>query len=108
MLDDIINYKIIIDNYIPQKEMVKEYKLLDEFKRLYQELDKIRNLSEEVIETNQAKLIYLEEKKHEKENVNNDIKELDYVMINCNEEINNQNKYLQELKEKVEYRTDRK
>ena len=101
LIDDIISYKHLVDNYNSNRELTKEYKLLNEFKDLYQKLDKIKSLSDEVIDNNRKKLDNLEEKETTKDNTNDSINELNNVVISCNNEINNQNKYLSDLMNKV-------
>ena len=101
LIDDIIEYKYILDNYKSNQEIVKEYKLLDEFKNLYQKLDNIKELSNELIENNQSKIDELEEKEIIHKEVKIDIKDVNDIMNSCNDEITNQNKYLNELMSKI-------
>ena len=102
LIDDIINYKHLVENNNLNKELTNDYKLLDEFKILYQKLDKIKDITDEVIEINRIKTNDLEEKEKLKDNTNDNINELNKVVISCNNEINNQNKYLSNLMSKID------
>lgn len=101
IIDDIIEYRHLVESDSLNKKLIKEYKLLEEYQKLYNNLEKIKSLSDEVINNNKLKLSELEEKEDKHEHIKNSVNTLDEVMNKCNEEINNQNRYLDELMSKV-------
>ncbi len=107
LVDDIIDYKYLLDNINDNERLVKDYKLLDEYKNLCDKLDEIDSITEDIVRRNEDKVIdYINIDKRYKAICEDTIK-LDDIDKNVSYEIECQNKYLDELIKKVS-KIDRK
>lgn len=101
IVDDIINYRYLLDSFNDEKKFVKEYKALEEFKSLYNNLVEIKEETETLQKENEEKIeeYGIRDKKYDdiKLKMLKDIdinKDLEY-------EIDKQNKYFNELMSKI-------
>lgn len=101
LVDDIIQYRDLLDSLSLEKEFVKEYKALDEFKRLYLSLKVVRDDAEKLQQSNEKKIeeFDIRDKKY------NDIKlqmiPIDDINKTCTYEIAKQNEYFADLMKKI-------
>lgn len=101
IIDDIINYRTLLDSFNDEKIFVKEYKALDEFKSLYNNLVEIKKETEILQKDNEEKIeeYGIRDKKYDNIKLNM-IKDLD-INKNLEYEIDKQNKYFNELMSKI-------
>lgn len=101
IVDDIINYREMLDSFQDEKKFVKEYKALDEFRKLYGSLKWVKGETEELVKANEEKIekYDIRDKKYDKVKLGVvKVKEIDK---DCDYEIEKQNKYFASLMEKV-------
>ena len=103
IVDDIIEYREMLDSFLDEKKFVKEYKALEEFKKLHGQLKSVRDDTNKLIQDNQKKIeeYDIRDKKY------NDIK-LGVVGVRemnrkCSLEIEQQNQYFSELMKKINH-----
>ena len=101
LIDDIVEYKYLVESDALNKKLVKEYKLLEEYQNLYKKLDKIKEISDEIINENKEKISKLQKEELKHEGIKKSVETLDKTMNRCKEEINKQNDYLNKLMSKV-------
>lgn len=101
IVDDIINYRTLLDSFDDEKKFVKEYKALDEFKALYDNLVEIRDETEKLQIENEEKIVeyQIRDKKHDDVKLGL-VKSLD-IDSKCMLEIDRQNEYFDKLMEKI-------
>lgn len=102
LVDDIIDYKNLTQNDIYNKNLIKDYKLLEEYKILYQKLDRIKSITEDLKEENKEKLYNLEEQKSNYNQIKDDVDTLNTTIEYCNNEIDKQNDYFENLLNKID------
>lgn len=101
IVDDIINYRYLLDSFNDEKKFVKEYKALEEFKSLYNNLKEIKNETEILQRDNEKTIVEyaIRDKKYYDIKLNM-IKNLD-INKDLEYEIDKQNKYFNELISKI-------
>lgn len=101
IVDDIIDYRYLLDSFNDEKKFVKEYKALEEFKSLYNNLVEIKEETETLQKENEEKIeeYDIRDKKHDDIKLKM-IKDLD-INKNLEYEIDKQNKYFNELMSKI-------
>lgn len=101
IVDDIINYRYLLDSFNDEKAFVKEYKALEEFKSLYNNLEEIKKETENLQKENEEKIeeYGIRDKKYDDIKLNM-IKDLD-INKTLEYEIDKQNKYFEELMKKI-------
>lgn len=102
LVDDIIDFKYIVDNYNFNRELVNDYKLLSEYQELYNKLDEIKVISNRVILENQDKIknLYIRDKKYD--DIEKGCAKVYKVLEKCDYEIEKQNDYFKKLMAKVD------
>ncbi|MBQ8681897.1 MAG: hypothetical protein IJ509_03195 [Bacilli bacterium] len=102
IVDDIINYRSLLDSLDGEKKFVKEYKALEEFKSLYNNLLIVKEDTEKLQRNNEEKIneYDIRDKKYDKVK----LELIDVVDIDkkCSIEIERQNKYFDELMDKID------
>lgn len=99
--DDIINYRELLDSSNKEKDFVKEYKMLDEFKKLYSNLVIIKHDTENLINENEEKIQEFDIRDTKYKNIVSNVCKLDDLQKECLYKINEQNKYLEGLANKI-------
>ena len=101
IIDDIINYRTLLDSFNDEKKFVKEYKALEEFKSLYKSIEEIKKETEILQKENEEKIeeYGIRDKKYDNIKLNM-IKGLD-INKNLEYEIDKQNRYFNELMSKI-------
>lgn len=101
IVDDIINYRYLLDSFKDEKAFVKEYKALEEFKSLYNSLEEIKKETENLQKENEEKIeeYDIRDKKYDDIKLNM-IKDID-INKDLEYEIDKQNKYFKELMDKI-------
>ena len=101
IVDDIINYRYLLDSFNDEKKFVKEYKALEEFKSLYNNLVEIKEETETLQKENEEKIeeYDIRDKKHDGIKLKM-IKDID-INKDLEYEIDKQNKYFNELMSKI-------
>jgi len=103
LIDDIINYRNLLDSNNSEKKFVKEYKALEEFKRLYSSLQAVKNDTEKLIEENEQKILKYNINNKKYDNIKLEIVNVEEIDKKCFYEIEKQNEYFKELMSKVNY-----
>ncbi|MEE3343596.1 MAG: hypothetical protein VZS44_05860 [Bacilli bacterium] len=101
IIDDIIEYRHLVENNSFNKNLIKEYKLLKEYQELYNKLTNIKAISDELIDNYKDKKNELEEKDTKYKSIKYCVGTLDNVMDKCDNEINEQNARLEEIMSKI-------
>lgn len=101
IIDDIINYRYLLDSFNEEKKFVKEYKALEEFKSLYNSLEDIKKETKVLQKDNEEKIekYDIRDKKYDDIKLNM-VKNLD-INKTLEYEIDKQNKYFEELMSKI-------
>ncbi len=112
IVDDMIDYRILLDNMDDEKKFVSGYKKLQEFEEYYNHLKKIKSgvgqLKKEV-EEKSSQIYDRDDKYHQ---ITSSLVDVNAINQSCNEEINRQNDYFDNLLknindiEKEEYTTN--
>ena len=102
LVDDIIEYKHLVENDIQNKELVKDYKLLKEFQFLYNKLEEIKTTTNNLVAENSEKITDLTQKKSTYQNTRKRIEVATETLEYCNKEIQKQNEYFEKLIKKVD------
>lgn len=101
IVDDIINYRTLLDSFDDEKKFVKEYKALDEFKALYSSLVEVKEETERLQKDNEDKIVKFGIRDKKYNNIKLDmIKALD-IDKKCSLEIDRQNEYFDRMMEKI-------
>lgn len=101
LLDDILDYKYLLNNLDANKELVNEYKLLEEYKDLYDKIEDIECVREKLVRENNAKTINYDERDKKYKIICDKFFKIDDIKKSVNYEIDKQNKYLNELLSKI-------
>lgn len=101
IVDDIINYRYLLDSFKDEKKFVKEYKALEEFKTLYNNLEEIKKETEKIRNDNEEKIeeYGIRDKKYDDIKLNI-IKDID-INKDLKYELDKQNKYFKDLMSKL-------
>ncbi len=101
LVDDIIDYRELLDSATDEKRFVREYKALEEFQLLYQHLKEIRENTLSLVDQNENKIQEYEVRDQKYHDIQLGMVQVQDVMKNCNEEMNRQNEYFVQLMSKV-------
>ena len=101
LIDDIIDYKRLLDSYDDNRELVKEYKLLDEYRELYDKLDEISSIRERVVSENESKIVDYKERDKKYKVICDKVIKIDDIKSGVEEDIDKQNRYLDGLMDKI-------
>ncbi len=103
LVDDIIDYREMLDSFSEEKKFVKEYKHLDEFKALYSKLKNVRDETNQIVKDNDLKIekFGIRDKKYDEIKVG--IVAVEKMNKDCSLEIERQNEYFSNLMEKINY-----
>ena len=102
LVDDIIEYKHLVENNIKNKELVKDYKLLKEFQFLYNKLEEIKTTTNNLVAENSEKITDLTNKESTYQSTLEGMKTAAETLEYCNKEIQKQNEYFEKLIKKVD------
>ena len=102
LVDDIIEYKHLVENDTQNKELVKDYKLLKEFQFLYNKLEEIKTTTNNLVAENNEKITDLTNKKSTYQSTLEGIETATETLEYCNKEIQKQNEYFEKLIKKVD------
>lgn len=101
IVDDIINYRYLLDSLDGEKKFVKEYKALEEFKSLYNNLKEVRDETEKLVYSNEEKIEEYEIRDKKYDNIKLGMLSASDTYKKCSSEIEKQNKYFKDLMDKV-------
>lgn len=101
LMDDIINYRCLLDSFDEQKKFVKEYKALEEFGKLYCSLKSVKNDAEKLILDNEEKIQEFDIRDKRYDDIKIGMIPVNEINKKCSLEINKQNKYFVDLMNKV-------
>lgn len=101
IVDDIINFKNIVDSYKFNESLAREYKLLDEFRNLYTKLDYVSEVAEGLVLDNQLKIDEFDVRDKKYDEIKRGVVNTDRVLGNCDLEIEKQNEYFKDLMSKI-------
>ena len=101
MVDDLIDYKFLLDSLDDEKKFVKEYKNLDEFQRLYDHLKMVKSEVLQLKENTIKKEIEVSERDQKYLEITDSMFRVNKVNQSCNEELERQNEYFSSLMKKV-------
>ena len=93
LVDDIIEYKHLVENDTQNKELVKDYKLLKEFQFLYNKLEEIKTTTNNLVAENNEKITDLTHKNSTYQSTLEGMKTAAETLEYCNKEIQKQNEY---------------
>ena len=102
LVDDIIEYKHLVENDTQNKELVKDYKLLKEFQFLYNKLEEIKTTTNNLVAENNEKITDLTHKNSTYQSTLEGIETATETLEYCNKEIQKQNEYFEKLIKKVD------
>lgn len=102
IVDDMITYRMLLNNVSLEKDFVRGYKALDEFKELYQNLDVIREKTISLQMVNEEKIDKFDVRDKKYNEIKLGMIRIDDVVKNCDDEINRQNDYFKDLMSKIE------
>ena len=101
IVDDILNYRDLLNSSDKEKKFVKEYKLLDEFKGLYNKLVEVKHDTEVLRDDTEEKRKEFDIRDKKYENIVKETIRINDVEKECIDKINKQNKYLSDLTSKI-------
>ena len=101
LVDDIIDYRTLLDSFDDEKEFVKEYKALDEFKALYDNLVSVRDETEKIQEANEKKIEELDIRDKKYDEIKLGMVKALNIDYKCSYEMERQNEYFDELMSKI-------
>lgn len=101
LVDDLIDYKFLLDSLDDEKKFVKEYKNLDEFQRLYDHLKMVKSEVLQLKENTIKKEIEVSERDQKYLEITDSMFRVNKVNQSCNEELERQNEYFSSLMKKV-------
>lgn len=101
LVDDIINYRDLLDSFNDEKKFVKEYKALEAFKSLYDNLIAVRDDTEELINRNEEKIEEYGIRDKRYDDIKMGIVPIVDIEKRCSYEIEKQNEYIDNLMKKI-------
>lgn len=101
LMDDILDYKYLLDSEQDQKKFVKEYKILEEFKSLYVHLKKVKADTEALVQKNEAKIHEFDVRDKKYHNIQLGFVNVRKIDQKCSLEIERQNQYFSDLMQKI-------
>lgn len=102
LVDDIIDYRMLVDSLDAEQEFVKEYKLLEEFKSLYSNLSAVREDTIKLVNDNEHKIEEFDIRDKKYDEIKLGVVKVEKIQKDCLEEIAKQNEYFTNLMKKVE------
>lgn len=102
LVDDIIDYRMLVDSLDAEKEFVKEYKLLEEFKSLYSNLSAVREDTVKLVKDNEHKIEEFDIRDKKYDEIKLGVVKVEQIQKDCLEEIDSQNEYFANLMKKIE------
>lgn len=102
LLDDIINYRCLLDSLDDQKKFVKDYKALEEFGKLYCSLKSVKSDAEKLILDNEEKINEFDIRDKKYNNIKLEMIPVNEINKKCSLEIDKQNKKLKDLMNKID------
>lgn len=103
LLDDIIDYRTLIDGFDAERKFVKEYKMLDEFRSLYSNLVQVKKDTKNLIEKNEQKINEFDVRDKKYDDIRLQMVQVDKVNKDCSLEMDRQNEYFSELMSKINH-----
>lgn len=102
IVDDIIDYRNLLDSFEDEKSFVKEYKALEEFKSLYSNLVEIKEETEKLQIDNEKKIDEYEIRDKKYDNIKLGMVSVLDIDKKCSLEIERQNEKFKDLMSKVD------
>ena len=102
LVDDIIQYRTLLDSLDLEKKFIKEYKALEEFNRLYNNLKAVRDDTEKLVQSNEQKIEELDIRDKKYNDVKMGMISVAEIDKKCAYEIEKQNEYFVSLMEKID------
>lgn len=97
IVDDIINYRNLLDSFSDEKRFVKEYKMLDEFKGLYRNLKSVRDDVDGLVQRNEKKIEEFDIRDKKYDQIKLGVVQADEVDKKCSLELERQNEYFNKV-----------
>jgi len=97
LVEDMIDYRTMVESYEEEKKIVREFKLLDEFKGLYRNLVHIKGEAEQIIESNEKKIEEFDIRDQKYDKIKLEAVNVEEMNKKCSLEIERQNHYFKEL-----------
>ena len=101
IVDDLIDYRMLLDNKNDERRFIKEMKRLNEFEKLYFNLKKVQHDVMRLDEETRVKGIDIQDRDQKYKEIQKSVFDVSKIEKSCNEEILRQNTYLNELMGKV-------
>lgn len=101
LIDDIIDYRDLLELDCDKKNFTKEYKKLEEFKRLHDHLLEVREETMQLIDQNQEKVVSYEERDKKYKKMQQEFRIDSSYLLKCNQDIKKQDEYFAELNKKI-------
>lgn len=101
IVDDIIDYRDLLDSFEDERKFVREYKLLDEFQSLYRNLKTVRDDTERLVLENEQKIHEFDIRDKKYHDVQLGVVHASEVDQKCSLELERQNVYFTDLMKKI-------
>lgn len=101
IVDDMIEYRELLDNEVDKKKFTSQYKALDEFNSLYLALQRVREDTIVLQEDNQDKIFDYQDRDKKYKAIKDGLVDEVKILNDCNEEIKKQDDYFKKLMSKV-------
>ncbi len=101
LMDDIIDYRTLLDSFDGERKFVKEYQMLDEFKSLYSNLVQVKKDTEDLVEKNEEKIDKFDVRDKKYDEIRLEMVQVDKVNKECSFEMDKQNEYFSQLMSKI-------
>ena len=101
IVDDMIEYRELLDNEVDKKKFTSEYKALDEFNSLYLALQRVREDTIVLQEDNQDKIFDYQDRDKKYKVIKDGVVDEIKILNDCNEEIRKQDDYFDQLMSKI-------
>lgn len=101
LVDEIIDYRFLLDSLSEEKKFVKEYKMLDEFHRLYGHLKSMRDETEQLVLENEDKIEEYEIRDEKYHQIKLEALQVNDMNQKCSLEVARQNEYFDTLMSKI-------
>ena len=101
IVDDLANYKGLLDQSKDEKDMVKDFKKLEEFKELYDRLQEAKSEVNELKDKVYEKSLAIHDRDSKYQKIIHDVLAVSQIQKSVMGEISRQNEYFSELMKKV-------
>ena len=101
IVDDMIEYRELLDHEVDKKKFTSGYKALDEFNSLYLALQRVREDTVTLMEENQDKIFDYQDRDKKYKVIKDGLVDEIKILNDCNEEIKKQDDYFNKLIAKV-------